>query len=122
MSFRREWPPFYLVTFLNYRQKNKRRKSGLLRTLQLGFAPMELLADLGARRELVRPACQLRVSGSPDHLKPQQQARVTRGGRRYTLHMRSSGSAVARTKRDTKEYRYTVVYQRMPEGGYNVNA
>jgi predicted RNase H-like HicB family nuclease len=34
--------------------------------------------------------------------------------------MRSSSSAVARGKHDAKEYGYTFVYQRMPEGGYNV--
>jgi predicted RNase H-like HicB family nuclease len=34
--------------------------------------------------------------------------------------MGSSSLAPARRKRDAKEYRYTVVYQRMPEGGYGV--
>ncbi|MGD0128138.1 MAG: type II toxin-antitoxin system HicB family antitoxin [Terriglobia bacterium] len=34
--------------------------------------------------------------------------------------MRSRGNASARGKRDAKEYGYTVIYQRMPEGGYNV--
>jgi predicted RNase H-like HicB family nuclease len=34
--------------------------------------------------------------------------------------MRSSSSAPATRKHDAKEYGYTVVYQRMPEGGYNV--
>jgi predicted RNase H-like HicB family nuclease len=34
--------------------------------------------------------------------------------------MRSRGKTSARGKCDTKEYGYTVIYQRMPEGGYNV--
>lgn len=34
--------------------------------------------------------------------------------------MRSRGSAPARGKCDMKEFGYTVIYQRMPEGGFNV--
>jgi predicted RNase H-like HicB family nuclease len=34
--------------------------------------------------------------------------------------MRSKGSASNRKKHHPKEYGYTVVYQRMPEGGYSV--
>ena len=34
--------------------------------------------------------------------------------------MRSRVNSSARGNRDTKEYGYTVIYQRMPEGGYNV--
>ena len=34
--------------------------------------------------------------------------------------MRSSSSSPARRKPALKEYGYTVVYQRMPEGGYSV--
>ena len=34
--------------------------------------------------------------------------------------MRSRHNASARGKCDAKEYGYTVIYQRMPEGGYNV--
>ena len=36
------------------------------------------------------------------------------------MHMRSSSSAPAPRKHDAREYGYTVVYQRMPEGGYSV--
>jgi antitoxin HicB len=34
--------------------------------------------------------------------------------------MRSAGSASGRKKHPASEYGYTVVYQRMPEGGYSV--
>ena len=36
------------------------------------------------------------------------------------MDMGSSSTAGAHGKHDTKEYGYTVVYQRMPEGGYSV--
>ena len=36
------------------------------------------------------------------------------------MQMRSSSSVPAPRKHDAKEYGYTVVYQRMPEGGYSV--
>ena len=35
----------------------------------------------------------------------------------YTYHVRSPGSASNRKKHPANEYGYTVVYQRMPEGG-----
>jgi predicted RNase H-like HicB family nuclease len=34
--------------------------------------------------------------------------------------MHPSSSAAAHGKHDAKEYGYTVIYQRMPEGGYSV--
>jgi antitoxin HicB len=34
--------------------------------------------------------------------------------------MRSRANASVRGKCDAKEFGYTVIYQRMPEGGYNV--
>jgi len=46
--------------------------------------------------------------------------RNLRAKRCYTLHMRSVNSAATRRKPDAKEYGYTVIYQRMPEGGYSV--
>ena len=36
------------------------------------------------------------------------------------MHMSSASSIPTRRKSGAKEYGYTVVYQRMPEGGYNV--
>ncbi len=36
------------------------------------------------------------------------------------MRMSSAGSLTTRKKHGGKEYGYTVIYQRMPEGGYNV--